>query len=186
MPAALGAWPHALVSTEATAYIIDPTRSGAAAERLIGVNYAGAMIRGGRSLDDNFDQARHQPWVGQLRRCQEMIPSTTGGAVRVRRPIRELLQLSGSQIGEHGLGGWRGRVANALGLTIFPPKTNAANERLVQHLWNHRDRLLTFFCMCQVWTLPTGVRNWRSGSDSSRARSGVASGPGRACGRSRS
>src|SRR5262249_54019172 len=27
---------------------------------------------------------------------------------------------------------------------IFPLKSNAANERLAQHLWNHRDQLLTF------------------------------------------
>src|SRR6185295_17198529 len=27
---------------------------------------------------------------------------------------------------------------------IFPPKTNAANERLARHLWNHRDDLFTF------------------------------------------
>jgi len=27
---------------------------------------------------------------------------------------------------------------------IFPPKSNAANETLAQHLWNHRDELFTF------------------------------------------
>ena len=27
---------------------------------------------------------------------------------------------------------------------IFPTKTNAANERLAQHLWYHRDELFTF------------------------------------------
>ena len=27
---------------------------------------------------------------------------------------------------------------------VFPPKTNAANERLAQHLWKHRDDLFTF------------------------------------------
>jgi transposase len=29
-------------------------------------------------------------------------------------------------------------------VSIFPPKTNAANETLAQHLWNHRDELFTF------------------------------------------
>jgi hypothetical protein len=28
--------------------------------------------------------------------------------------------------------------------SCFPPKTNAANERLAQHLWAHRDDLFTF------------------------------------------
>ena len=28
--------------------------------------------------------------------------------------------------------------------TIFPTKSNADNERFAQHLWNHKDNLLTF------------------------------------------
>jgi transposase len=38
----------------------------------------------------------------------------------------------------------RGRLQNQLSDLIFPPKTNAANERLAQHLWAHRDDLFTF------------------------------------------
>jgi hypothetical protein len=38
----------------------------------------------------------------------------------------------------------RGRLENQLSDLIFPPKTNAANERLAQHLWSHRDQLFTF------------------------------------------
>jgi transposase len=38
----------------------------------------------------------------------------------------------------------RGRLENQLSGLIFPPKTNAANERLAQHLWAHRDDLFTF------------------------------------------
>jgi transposase len=38
----------------------------------------------------------------------------------------------------------RGRLENQLTDLIFPPKTNAANERLAQHLWTHRDDLFTF------------------------------------------
>jgi transposase len=36
------------------------------------------------------------------------------------------------------------RLENQLSDLIFPLKTNAANERLAQHLWNHRDELFTF------------------------------------------
>ena len=36
------------------------------------------------------------------------------------------------------------RRANQLSDLIFPPKTNAAKERLAQHLWAHRDDLFTF------------------------------------------
>jgi hypothetical protein len=38
----------------------------------------------------------------------------------------------------------RCRLENQLAELIFPLKTNAANERLALHLWNHRDELFTF------------------------------------------
>ena len=38
----------------------------------------------------------------------------------------------------------RGRLENQLSELLFPPKTSAANERLAQHLWAHRDDLFTF------------------------------------------
>ena len=38
----------------------------------------------------------------------------------------------------------RGRLENQPTELTFPLKTTAANERLAQHLWNHRDELFTF------------------------------------------
>ena len=38
----------------------------------------------------------------------------------------------------------RGRLENQLSGLVFPTKANAANERLAQHLWSHRDDLFTF------------------------------------------
>jgi hypothetical protein len=38
----------------------------------------------------------------------------------------------------------RGRLENRLSDLIFPPKLNAANERLAQHVWKHSDDLFTF------------------------------------------
>jgi transposase len=35
-------------------------------------------------------------------------------------------------------------LENQLSDLIFPAKTNAAKERLAQHLWAHRDQLFTF------------------------------------------
>jgi transposase len=48
------------------------------------------------------------------------------------------------EIGRHGLAVARGRLENQLSDLISPPKTNAANERLAQHLWAHRNDLFTF------------------------------------------
>jgi transposase len=38
----------------------------------------------------------------------------------------------------------RDRLEKQLADLIFPPRTNAAKERLAQHLWAHRDDLFTF------------------------------------------
>jgi transposase len=50
----LGAWLHAVVSPEATAYVIDPSRSGDVAERLLGLDYGGVMIHDGWSTLRQF------------------------------------------------------------------------------------------------------------------------------------
>jgi transposase len=47
-------------------------------------------------------------------------------------------------ISRHGLAVARGRLESQLSNLIFPPKANAANERLAQHLWGHRAALFTF------------------------------------------
>ena len=43
------AWLHALVGPEATAYVIDPTRSGSVAEGILGFDYDGTPIHDGWS-----------------------------------------------------------------------------------------------------------------------------------------
>jgi transposase len=48
------------------------------------------------------------------------------------------------EISRHGLAVARGRLESHLSDLVFPPKVNAANERLAQHLWAHRDDLFTF------------------------------------------
>jgi transposase len=48
------------------------------------------------------------------------------------------------KICRHGLAVAGGRLENPRSGLIFPPKTNAANERLAQHLWAHRPGLFTF------------------------------------------
>jgi transposase len=51
----------------------------------------------------------------------------------------------------------RGRLENQLVGLIFPPKANAANERLAQHLWDHRDDLFTFLRLPGL-----DATNWRA------------------------
>jgi transposase len=147
------AWLHTLVGPEATAYVIDPTRSGDVAARILGRDYAGIMVHDGWSPYDGFLRAEHQQCLGHLlRRCHELLATATRGAVRFPRRVAELLQTglelrdrhAAGAISTHGLAVARGRLENALADVVFPPKTNAANERLAQHLWNHFDQLFTF------------------------------------------
>src|SRR5262249_33958052 len=147
------AWLHALVGPQATAYVIDPTRSGAVAEAVLGLDYGGTMVHDGWSPYDRFETARHQQCLQHLlRRADEMAATATRGAVRFPRRVAELLRPRlalpdrhpAGPRSTHGLSVVRGRLESQLSDLIFPPKANAANERLAQHLWNHRDDLFTF------------------------------------------
>jgi transposase len=147
------AWLHDLVSPDATVYVIDPTRSGDPAQRVLGRDYAGVMIHDGWSPYDTFSDALHQQCLAHLlRRCQELLETATGGAVCFPRRIGALFQealalrdrYACGHLSAHGLAVARGRLASQLYEAIAPPKSNAANERLAQHLWNHRGDLLTF------------------------------------------
>jgi transposase len=147
------AWLHTLVGAEATAYVIDPTRSGAVAEAILGLDYDGTMIHDGWSPYDRFVNAHHQQCLQHLlRRCDEMEAVATCGAVRFPRGVAELLRAgldlrdrhAAGEVSRHGLAVARGRLENQLSALVFPPKVNGPNERLAQHLWNHRDDLFTF------------------------------------------
>jgi transposase len=48
------------------------------------------------------------------------------------------------EISRHGLAVAHGRLESQLAGLIFPTKTSAANERLAQHLWAHRNGVFTF------------------------------------------
>src|SRR5262249_58951541 len=90
----------------------------------------------------------------------------TRGAVRFPRRVAELLRAgldlrdrhAAGEISRRGLAVARGRLENQLYDLTFPPKANAANERLAQHLWAHRDDLFTFLRQPVL-----DATNWRAG-----------------------
>jgi transposase len=148
-----GAWLHALVGPEATAYVIDPTRSGAVAEAILGIDYGGTLIHDGWSPYDKFQEAQYQQCLNHLlRRADGMTATAMRGVVRFPRRVAGLLRAgldlrdrhAAGEVSGHGLAVARGRLENQLADLIFPPKSNAANERLAQHLWAHRDDRSTF------------------------------------------
>jgi transposase len=77
-----------------------------------------------------------------LRRQVEQALRSWPESLRARLDLRD--RHAAGEISRHGLAVARGRLENQLSDLVFPPKTNAANERLAQHLWTHRDGLFTF------------------------------------------
>jgi transposase len=125
------------------------------------------MIHDGWSPYDQFQYARHQQCLNHLlRRADELAATATRGAVRFPRRVAELLRTglslrdrhAAGEISRHGLAAARGRLENRLSELVFPPKANAANERLAQHLWNHRHDLFTFLRRPGL-----DATNWRAG-----------------------
>jgi transposase len=111
------------------------------------------MIHDGWSPYDRFLVAHHQQCLQHLpRRSDNMAAAATRGAVCFLRWVAELLRAgldlrdrhAAGQISTHGLAVARGRLENRLANLLFPTKMNAANERLAQHLWAHRNDLFTF------------------------------------------
>src|SRR5262245_28401692 len=98
-------------------------------------------------------------------RSDEMVATATRGAVCFPRRVAELLRTglelrdryAAGEISRHGLAVARGRLEDQLAELIFPLKTNTANERLAQHLWNHRAELFTFLCQPRL-----DATNWRA------------------------
>ena len=86
------AWLHAFVSRQETCYVIDPTRSGEPAERLLGLDWSGTLVHDGWSVYDRFEQADHQQCLGHLqRRCEQLLETAVRGAVRLPRAVLRLI-----------------------------------------------------------------------------------------------
>ena len=100
-----------------------------------------------------------------LRRADGMAATVTRGAICFPRRVAEFLRAgldlryrhAAGEISRHGLAVACGRLENQRSDLVFPPKTNAANERLAQHLWDHRDDLFTFLDQPRV-----DATNWRA------------------------
>jgi transposase len=160
------AWLHTLVTADTTVYVVDPTRSGAVAERILGRDYDGVMIHDGWSPYDNFLDALHQQCLAHLmRRAHELIETARGAAVRFPRRVLEIFQqalalrdrVAAGEISEHGLVIARSRLENTLERLLWPAKTHAGNECFARHLWNHLDQLFTF-----LYFPGLDATNWRA------------------------
>jgi transposase len=140
------AWLHALVSPRATCYVIDPTRSSAPAQQVLGSDWSGTLVHDGWSVYDGFESAAHQQCLAHLqRRCRELAEAAKRGAVRFPRAVLELIdaafaarrlwrghRLSGDELVDHGLA-----LSCELERLTSGHFTDSANRRLAKHLAKH-------------------------------------------------
>ncbi len=140
------AWLHDFVSGRATCYAIDPTRSHEPAEQLLTIDWSGTLVHDGWSVYDRFQRAFHQQCVRHLqRRCQNLLLTAVGGAVRLPREVLALIdrafalrragrghRLSGDALAEQGLALSCELEQLASGRFTHPP-----NRRLAGHVLKH-------------------------------------------------
>lgn len=140
------AWLHAFVSPHETCYVIDPTRSHAPAEQLLGLEWSGTLVHDGWSVYDRFTRPFHQQCLRHLqRRCQELLETAIPGAVRLPRDVLELIdrayalrrawrghRLDGDERAERGL-----QLACELETLAEGRFTHDPNRRLAEHILKH-------------------------------------------------
>jgi transposase len=147
------AWLHAWVGDRATGYAIDPHRSAAALERLIGRDWAGVLVHDGFASYDRFTEAIHQQCVAHvLVRARELLATATRGAVRFPRQVIGLFTEALDLRGRYRTGGgpvevvWAARDAfdeRLLDLAARP-RAVPAYQRLAKHLWRHAESWFSF------------------------------------------
>jgi transposase len=147
------AWLHVFVARRVTVYAIDRKRGVEVAAKVLGWDYAGALIHDGWAPYDGFWKAIHQQCLAHLlRRCREMIEAARGAATRFPRQIKEVLREAldlrrrrdAGKVSDYGVAVTRGRLGKRLDRLLYRTRANPANERLAKHLYGHRDQLLTF------------------------------------------
>ncbi|HEX3654576.1 MAG TPA: IS66 family transposase [Pirellulales bacterium] len=140
------AWLHAFVGRRETCYVIDPTRSRAPAEQLLGLDWSGTLVHDGWSVYDRFAHAAHQQCLGHLqRRCEQLLETASGGAGCLPRAVLGLIdraytlrrawrghRLSGDDLAERGLS-----LACELERLAQGRFTHEPNRRLAAHLLGH-------------------------------------------------
>jgi transposase len=147
------AWLHAFATADATCYAIDPTRSIAPAERLLGLDWAGRLVHDGWSVYDRLQRALHQQCTTHLlHRCKELLEVARGGAARFPRALQTLLRKGlatrdryrQGKLSLHGLRVAAGRLTAQLGRLVDGRFKHDGNRRLAQFVARHLDEIFAY------------------------------------------
>lgn len=145
-------WLWVFVTREVTVYAIQPGRGYPEAVTILGVHYAGVLVRDGWAPYRKLPRATHQTCLAHLlRRCHLLLETAQRGQARFPHAVRRLLlttlalrdRRDRGELGGHGLrvalGRLEARCERLLaGRVIHPP-----NRRLLAHLRTERAALFT-------------------------------------------
>jgi transposase len=146
------AWLHGFPGLNEVVYVIDPTRSGQPAEELLGLDFAGLMVRDGWSPYNAFANAVHQQCNAHLlRRCNELLETATGAAARFPRDIKELLlrglafrdRFQTGEVTARGCAIVAGQLTQEM-LCLLAFQPNAENEKLAKFLYAHEQSIFNY------------------------------------------
>ena len=147
------AWLHVWVGARATFYAVDPQRSAAVLEQVLGADWGGVLVHDGFASYDRFGLATHQQCVAHvLRRARELLATATRGAVRFPRQVIALFTEAVHWRNAPGRGE-RSTAALRAARTSFEdrlldlvaaPRTVPAYTTFAAHLWNHFDAWFAF------------------------------------------
>jgi len=147
------AWLWAFTNCSETVYSIARGRGFAEAAAVLGPDYAGVLIADGWAPYRRFTQATHQTCLAHLmRRCNEMLETASGGAVRFPRRVKEILRAAlavrdrreAKTISPRGVRIAKGRLAAKMDRLLAGSFTDPANRRLAKHLRRNQNALFAF------------------------------------------
>jgi len=147
------AWLHVGVGERATCYAIDPQRSAAVLEQVIGLDWDGVLVHDGFASYDRFEEAIHQQCVAHvLRRARELLATATRGAVHFPRALIDLFtgavhlrnEVLGGRVPPGVMAEAREAFDDRLLALLVRPRVVPAYVTLAGHLWNHFASWFTF------------------------------------------
>jgi transposase len=147
------AWLHVWVGDRATAYAIDPQRSAAILERVIGVDWSGILSHDGFASYERFEEAIHQQCVAHvLRRARDLLATATRGAVRFPRQVIALFteaihwrnETPRGVLTTDQLERRREAFDDRLLALVTRPRAVPEYATLASHLWNHFEQWFAF------------------------------------------
>ncbi len=148
------AWLWAADAEDATAYAVAPSRGADVVEELLGLDYAGIVVRDGWAPYRQLTEAEHQTCLAHLlRRCDELREDSWGRGREVPNLVARLIQ-DGLEVRDRRDGGELSTVAvrRRLGelerrldrLLERPAIRHPGNRRLLDHLATERAAMFTF------------------------------------------